>query len=86
MERQDIYEQIEMDERDHKDQEIKKKKAHELRKKIFLQKIMSGDIDIADLKRKKKKKEKKKKKKQKDNNNNNKEKEQQSRRRKTYLY
>lgn len=45
-----------MDQREKKDQEIKKKKAQELRKKIFLQKIMSGEIDIADLKKKKKKK------------------------------
>ena len=50
-----------LEEKEEREKEVKKKKAYELRKKLFLQKVMSGEIDISQLRKKKKKKLKKKK-------------------------
>ena len=63
MHRQDVHEQDELDEKGQKEVIMKKKKAYEMRKKIFLQKVMNGEIDVSQLTRKKNRKKDKKKKK-----------------------
>jgi hypothetical protein len=47
---------LEFEEKEEKERLLKKKKAYEIRKKIFLEKVMSGEIDITQLTRKRKKK------------------------------
>ena len=47
MNRQDVNEQYDIDEREEKEGILKKKKAFEMRKKIFLQRVMTGEIDIS---------------------------------------
>lgn len=47
MNRQDINEQYDLDEKEEKERILKKKKAYEMRKKVFLQRVMTGEIDIS---------------------------------------
>ena len=56
-----MHERDEFIEKEDKEKQVKKKKQYEMKKKVFLQRVMAGEIDIRTLTKKRKKKIKKKK-------------------------